>query len=129
MNALADVHWLRPLSAPANGDVALWVRLKRTAEGARFEVSSGDESASILHCEGQVLFDAMTGGDAGKGSDALSEARRSTPLTVSDLYARLERQGVLHGPAFRVVSELKRGDGVAVAHALSGLPSAAIRAA
>ncbi|HEY9163466.1 MAG TPA: SDR family NAD(P)-dependent oxidoreductase, partial [Magnetovibrio sp.] len=109
---LEGVVWLRPIVVDAN-ERELEVRLEQQPNGiATFSVHSADEENAAPFCQGRV----MPGGKAPLPFD-LAALRAECPEVVASktCYARLMAAGIAHGPAFRVLGNVSKGNDCAVA--------------
>ena len=107
---LSDVVWAKPVRAAKNG-VTLELRLARTQTDAlTFAVrEAGNDSDN---CQGMLSIEPLQAQAA-----PLDDLRKRTPesLSPAECYRRLAASGVEHGPAFRILSEVRTGGGDALA--------------
>ncbi|GCB52025.1 SDR family NAD(P)-dependent oxidoreductase [Streptomyces sp. NL15-2K] len=110
-SALTDVRWRVPLEVGDDGsDVR--VVLRPAADGATYEISTGEDDARTVHSTGTIR---------GSRSDPaerlqLDVLRSRCAGTVSgeELYERAAAAGLAYGPAYRRVRRLLRGAGEAL---------------
>ncbi|CAM5229448.1 hypothetical protein SHIRM173S_10195 [Streptomyces hirsutus] len=98
---LSGVRWLRPLQA----DTAQQVRVE--TDGSRFTLRRGDTDIATATVEPSTEPLARL---------PLDDITRRCPVTRAgeELYARFDAAGLHYGPAFRVVDEVRVGDGEAL---------------
>lgn len=109
-----NVVWTRPVQA---GDSAVTVdlRLSRQSDGdgaIAFTIQEAD-GGTVANCQG-VLRPTVS---AGAAQIDLAALRATTPrrLEAEECYARLRASGVVHGPAFQVLTQVSSGDGQVLA--------------
>jgi acyl transferase domain-containing protein/NADPH:quinone reductase-like Zn-dependent oxidoreductase/SAM-dependent methyltransferase/acyl carrier protein len=108
---------LRVLARPNAQDGSLSVeihRLPASLEGT----ADGDDDRWELHARGQVSADGASVSPAGRSDLATMLGRCPATLPTHEFYRRCEEQGLHYGPAFRVVTELRTGDGEAIGRVL-----------
>ncbi|MER5408927.1 SDR family NAD(P)-dependent oxidoreductase [Streptomyces sp. NPDC002769] len=113
---LRDVTWSRPLVV---GDAPVDVHVELTPgenDTIAFRVCQGgadDGAVPTVHSQGTAEVRPRSEETAAVGLDALTAA--SEPVTVSEVYAGLRRQGLYYGPAMRALRELRTGEHGALA--------------
>jgi acyl transferase domain-containing protein/acyl carrier protein/enoyl-CoA hydratase/carnithine racemase/NAD(P)-dependent dehydrogenase (short-subunit alcohol dehydrogenase family) len=109
---IENVVWLRPVQAgpePTAIDINLEAKSDDTLS---FTVHRTQDDAHI-HCQGTVRLNNQPP----PAPVALDDLLRETPneIAVDDCYARLAASGVVHGPAFKALTQVRTGTGLVVA--------------
>ncbi|WP_144408729.1 SDR family NAD(P)-dependent oxidoreductase [Chromobacterium vaccinii] len=106
---LRNVTWVSPLALEDGGSREAFVELKPDGEAVAFEVRGGESRQ--LHAQGRLFY--ADGGDAPEERidlDAI-RARCGRTLAAGEVYAAFAAAGMAYGPGFRVLSEVRCGDG------------------
>ncbi|MFI8356846.1 SDR family NAD(P)-dependent oxidoreductase [Streptomyces cyaneofuscatus] len=118
---LADLVWHSPIEVPPQGEYRIEVRLTPRDPApatADFTVAGASEDSGSVHVRGRVLAaradSAETDGSLGFLDLEATTNACAVQLDGPSCYQRFEEQGLLYGPALRVLETVRSGTGEAL---------------
>jgi len=110
---LHDTVWMQPVVVVAETLVSIAL-IPGDGDAVAFEIYSGDVDQPVVHCQGRVVLSSQSA-PAQLDLESLAGETGEGSLDAQGLYAACARMGLLYGPSFQAVTDIRRGRGQVLA--------------